>query len=367
VPQLDGLRGIAILFVMLHHLRALVGRELGLIQPLADAGWIGVDIFFGISGFLITRILLDSRDQPHYWRNFYVRRGLRIIPLYYGVLTLIFLPRLLVSRLPAEALPSPLWFYGFLSNFWYAAKPASTDLALEVTWSLSVEEQFYLVWPLLVSRFSRRMLSVLLLGIVAAGPCFRGLLATDPQTLCHTLCRMDGLAFGCLAAIAPIDRLKRLGVFAGAAWGVLLSGVWLGWFRDHAPAIPTIAYAIIPATAVLTIASVLRTPAGALARVLAWRPLMWIGRVSFGLYLLHPLCFNIAGQVTDPLLRNGAMSNWAADSLVAGLAVTLSAVAAWVSFTLFEARILAWKDVLAPEHRRPAYAAPPNAAPQLTQ
>ena len=89
VPQLDGLRAVAVGLVMLHHLPRVIGRAVGPLQPLSDAGWFGVDMFFALSGFLITGILLRAIGSPFYWRNFYVRRALRILPLYYALLTLL--------------------------------------------------------------------------------------------------------------------------------------------------------------------------------------------------------------------------------------------------------------------------------------
>src|SRR5688500_778538 len=113
-PAFDGLRCIAIALVLLHHLQPLIGARLGPLQPLAAAGWIGVDVFFTLSGFLITNILLASRGEPGALRNFYLRRALRILPLYYGLLTLIFAARFFAA---GDLTLSPLWFYGFLSNF----------------------------------------------------------------------------------------------------------------------------------------------------------------------------------------------------------------------------------------------------------
>lgn len=352
MPELDRLRALAIALVMLHHLPAVIGRDLGLLQPLSAAGWFGVDIFFALSGFLITGILLSTVGRPSYWRNFYVRRALRILPLYYGFLTLIFLSRALAPLIPPEMTPSPWWFYGFLSNFWYAQKSASTDLALEITWSLSVEEQFYLVWPLLVCWLRRRTLTITLVVVVLTAPFFRLLLAHDAQTLCHTLCRMDGLAFGCLAALwwysGEERRLRGIGSAAGALWITLLAVVYLGGFREDGWGVPVFLYALVPAAAATTILAVLSGQARLLSKLLALRPLVWIGRVSFSLYLLHPLCFNIARNLAISLGWRDATSHWGSDLVLALLAISLSLFAAGASFRVIEQRFLAFKDRLAP-------------------
>src|SRR5207248_1231599 len=153
IPQLDGIRGVAILVVILHNS--------GRFPRLFANGWMGVDLFFVLSGFLITGILLDTKESESYFKNFYARRCLRIWPLYYSLLLFMFV---LVPLLrPSEAhiifeKSSPWWAYPlFLQNFLI---PISTNAAgpLAITWSLAIEEQFYLVWAVVVlycSCFSR--------------------------------------------------------------------------------------------------------------------------------------------------------------------------------------------------------------------
>jgi peptidoglycan/LPS O-acetylase OafA/YrhL len=272
--------------------------------------------------------------------------------LYYGLLTLVFLSRAFAPGIPADMKPSPLWFYGFLSNFWFAQRPASTDLALEVTWSLSVEEQFYLVWPLLIRLLPRRILASALLAVIAAGPLFRSLIAHDAQTLCHTLSRMDGLALGCLAALwwfSGRPRLPRhLGAVATAMWGGWLIIVWQGGFRFDGWGVPVFTYGLVPAATAVTILAVVSGQARLASRLLGLRPVVWIGRISFGLYLLHPSCFNFVHQfaaVVSPRLdATAGVGPW----LWAGLAISLSLAMAATSYRMFEQRFLAWKDRLAP-------------------
>lgn len=153
LQELDGLRGFAILLVLCSHLVSLppggrspfVDRLVGMILGL---GWVGVDLFFVLSGFLITGILVQSRGGPHYFRNFYARRSLRIFPLYYLFLAIAtFISPLLLSPESILTLPKEhAWVYWlYLSNF--GGKPSE---AFAHTWSLAVEEQFYLVWPAIV-------------------------------------------------------------------------------------------------------------------------------------------------------------------------------------------------------------------------
>ncbi|HZJ61945.1 MAG TPA: acyltransferase [Kofleriaceae bacterium] len=156
VPALDGVRGLAILLVLAHNLspfestRRLIDLSAGL---TFDFGWVGVQLFFVLSGYLISGILLDTRGAPGYYRAFFGRRVLRIFPLYYGVLflCLVLLP---VLGLAPDALLADrrhsVWLWTYLINW---AEPLGAAIAVfPHFWSLAVEEQFYLVWPFVVSR-----------------------------------------------------------------------------------------------------------------------------------------------------------------------------------------------------------------------
>src|SRR5262245_13745 len=171
VPALDGLRGLAILPVMLTHFvsdgdLSPVSKVDEIVSATLTLGWVGVELFFVLSGFLITGILLDSRGAPHYFRNFYIRRTLRIFPLYYGFLALWLGVLPLFYKWPNDVLKvvsipvSPVWSWAYLTNIvqalhddWRAGPPYTTHF-----WSLAIEEQFYLVWPTVVFLFSRRRL-----------------------------------------------------------------------------------------------------------------------------------------------------------------------------------------------------------------
>ena len=146
IPALDGLRGIAILLVLAFHTELLPT-----LKPLARDGWAGVDLFFVLSGFLITRILLKSRNSPRYFTNFYARRILRIWPVYFGILLFVFASER--YRLLGDSATSWWWISlaTFTQNFYIGAYGwnALPDW-LGPTWSLGIEEQFYLIWPLLV-------------------------------------------------------------------------------------------------------------------------------------------------------------------------------------------------------------------------
>ena len=235
IPALDGLRGIAIILVMLHHFtyyRPTSGID-ALIASVLFFFWTGVDLFFVLSGFLITGILLDTRGNERYFTNFYARRTLRIFPLYYLVLFLAFvvLPKfpavhaVLAGRsidLPPQW---PYWLY--LTNFSIADR-GWVHGWVDVAWSLAIEEQFYLVWPLVIWLCPPRLVVWLCTAIfvaeVFARSCAR---ASDMPVLpiyVVTWFRLDGLVIGALLAVAlrrgimpELDRLAPVVVIVGVA------------------------------------------------------------------------------------------------------------------------------------------------------
>ena len=228
IPQFDGLRGLSILAVFAAHsefLRALPHAH------FLEYGRVGVDLFFVLSGFLITGILLDTRTSPHYFRNFYARRALRIWPLYYIILTIIFVAS---SRL-GNSFGRPtgqVWPY-----FYFYAQNLSSHLpipyGLGPTWSLAIEEQFYLTWPLLVFLLRKRFLAITLVCAVLLSLTLRVIAFKSgaPLKFIHefTLCRLDSIALGCLAAI----WLRSLGMYRGPLETPLHSIHDRGCHRSH--------------------------------------------------------------------------------------------------------------------------------------
>jgi peptidoglycan/LPS O-acetylase OafA/YrhL len=176
IPELDGIRGIAVLLVIIHHSVAnytpLATWEKVVCQAVG-IGWSGVDLFFVLSGFLISGILIDSRESPRYFTSFYARRVLRIFPLYFGYLLGFFClikPFAAIFPFPEVAkwslLPATeqLWYWSYLSN-WRSGLGHDISF-LTHFWSLAIEEQFYMVWPLVVFFASRKALLRICIGIV---------------------------------------------------------------------------------------------------------------------------------------------------------------------------------------------------------
>ena len=289
IPQLDAVRGIAILVVLVHNLNGFSSAPLSLITK---HGWMGVDLFFVLSGFLITGILLDSKSSEHYFRNFYARRCLRIWPLYYCVLVLMFVIVPLLRPQDASELfqrSSPWWSYPFFLQNFLVGAPVLAVGPLGVSWSLAVEELFYLVWPLFVRYFSRERLQLTAWVVLLASPGLRLYFLTRHWLIySNPFCRLDGLMAGALLAI-----LVRKSGFAA---GRLLRVAWIAFLVGVPLAITTAAYQVLWLThSIAAITSAAFVYLGLFVtnawfrRLLTNRFLMFTGTISYGLYLLHKI------------------------------------------------------------------------------
>lgn len=321
VPALDGVRGLAILMVMFFHWTVLwKDCKLDALYGAATRfGWAGVDLFFVLSGFLITGILLDSRDQPNYLRNFYVRRVLRIFPLYYivviiGTIILPLLPLTHSREFFPTVEPSHLPFYWlYFSNFpiVFGATDHMNDL-LAITWSLAIEEQFYMIWPLVVLWCRPSTLVKTCIGLVGASLAFRTAIAIyfqikggseyafEHHRILYefTLSRMDAIALGSLLATmmrtGGIEKVRSLKprTYVMAAISIL---VILGCFAFHKQTIfnrggpgQTIGYTAIAVLFFCVLLWTITSPAdGLFNRFFTQRWLIFLGTYSYAIYLCH--------------------------------------------------------------------------------
>jgi peptidoglycan/LPS O-acetylase OafA/YrhL len=292
-PQLDGLRGIAILLVIFHN----ESRDFPFlhVQTLFTNGWMGVDLFFVLSGFLITGILLDTKETESYFKNFYARRCLRIWPLYYVCLLFMFVLVPLLSPSLREmifARSSPWWSYPFyLQNFFGAISAGAAGL-LGVTWSLAIEEQFYLVWPLVVRFCSTVVLQRIAVTVVCAAPLLRLFLATKGVDLySNTFCRLDGLMLGALLATVVRSESFVPAKFTVKAWLVFLIAAPLALLTADSQ---WIVFSLVA----IASASLLYVSLYSEQKWLRWalqnRFIIYTGTISYGLYLLHKIPFGAA-------------------------------------------------------------------------
>ena len=370
------MRGLAILMVMAVHFvgdAPATSQLQRAVVKAASYGVLGVDLFFVLSGFLITGLLLEAKGQPHYFRNFYARRTLRIFPLYYLVLAVLFIV------LPALVTPSPLlerarehqiWLWTYTTNFYIAATSSWSSLTYVTHfWSLAIEEHFYLVWPLVVLSFRRPVLERVCVGIMVAGLALRiGLVAAGMSELSVSVltpCRIDTLTVGALLALLVrredvgrrlIDRagplaLGLLGaVIALSAFGVL-TGLWLPVLHEIRGSL----YALL--FGALTLVSI---GGRALAHVFQGRLLRFFGKYSYGLYVYHGLFTWYLVEVH----ANERLDRWFGDrhglTIVARavLGVSVSVLVAVLSYELMEKKFLALKRYFAPEPPRAPLPAP---------
>jgi peptidoglycan/LPS O-acetylase OafA/YrhL len=326
VPVLDGFRGIAILLVLAVHYFGLPG------------GWAGVDLFFVLSGFLITRILRNTRDSPGYLRTFYARRFLRIFPIYY--LTLVAAWFLLPEA------PGRLWWYALYLGSFVGLAPQYLVDGLLHAWSLSIEELFYLMWPFVVGALSRTRLVALCCVLLGFNMTCRIALSLESDLdlfyATSLFTRGDGLLWGALLALGvegglrPGGRTRTLALallFAcGAVALALVATRHLSFSRMSlwmsVLGVPSI---VVGASALLWFG--MGEPASSPTyRILTLKPLAYIGRVSYGLYLYHVPVLTIG---TAWLAQSGIESGLWARVLLAAASFAIAAA----SWHLFEAPI----------------------------
>ena len=355
MPQLDAVRGIAVLLVIIHN---TPGRYPILwLQRLAASGWMGVDLFFVLSGFLITGILLDSRNSGGYFKNFYVRRCLRIWPLYGSLLLCLFvlipLMRPSESALIFSARSSPWWSYPlFLQNF-LVRNPSGALGLLGVTWSLAVEEQFYLAWPWAVRYCSIIQLRRIMLAVICLSPALRLYLYLHGVDIYSNLfCRLDGLMAGGLLALLARSSNVHQSKFTPMAWVSLLVAVPLAILTDF-PGNRWMVHSLAVLAAASFVYLALFSAQRWFRTLLANRFLVYAGTISYGLYLLHKIPFDLAKdlRVTDNPF------------LVMPIVFAVTFGFATLSWNLLEKPFLALKSRFAPADGRDG-AEGPRSVPQ---
>jgi peptidoglycan/LPS O-acetylase OafA/YrhL len=362
VTALDGVRGLAIAMVLALH---FVGNTSttnpfeGVVTRVCGFGMFGVDLFFVLSGFLITGILIDARGSSRYFRNFYVRRTLRIFPLYYGVLACLFFVAPLVPPLRGPDLDvlrhdqAWAWLYGV--NILTAIRGSFSLPYIDHFWSLAVEEHFYLFWPLIVSLCPRRTLVVVSLSIAAASMLARTALATTLSPIALyvlTPFRLDALCLGgALAAVGRgPDGLATLGrvvrpMAAAAAFVFFASyGFNVATGRLFVPFHELRNSMLGVLLAALLLVS-LEAPASSLPhRFFNARSMRYLGKYSYGLYVYHHFfAYVFVHRGTEFELARVLGSHTVAVALQAAFGVGASLAVSVLSYQLYEKRFIALK------------------------
>ena len=341
IPELQGLRGLAVLAVVFYHCHTRL--EGTWIHYASLWGWAGVNLFFVLSGVLITSILLETRDKPNYFKNFYARRALRIWPVYFLLL--------------AVCYAVPEWFLGdtlahqshwrtivayvlFLQNLRHTPLPGT----LGPTWSLAIEEQYYLVWAPIVyfvrSRSLRWLLPAVLVMMLVASPALR-LLNPHWLTTTHTAIHLDGIALGSFLALG-LDRLQ----ISRRAW------LWMGFVAGVTGFLATATIAggtsfLDSALALGFAGMVLMSIAGTGARnpvaaILRRGPLPFYGKISYGMYMTHILVFVYFGNF-DARLDDKYHISILGNLTIVVLRLLASTVVATALWYGFESQILKLK------------------------
>ncbi|MFT3790708.1 MAG: acyltransferase [Rudaea sp.] len=315
-PELDGLRGVAIVTVVLHNAWWIGEWGHLLVEEVVSTalagGWVGVQLFFVLSGFLITRILLDDRAGPHPFKTFWLRRALRIFPLYY---------LLLIGALVLSLVIGGAWGAGFQRNQWWLwfylsnwAEPLGFGVyGLPHLWSLAVEEQFYLLWPLLALRLTERTLAIVCTTIVAITPLLRFTLRSTAlpagAAYSFTIARWDALALGALIAIlvrwpAWRTRLAHAAppVAVAAMGAVIVIALFEHGFDGGDRWVQVIGQTAISfaSGAIILVALYGAAATEPLRQLLRSRWLRWFGSRSYAIYLVHaPIHYALASHYRD--------------------------------------------------------------------
>lgn len=355
IIQLDGLRGVAIGLVLLFHLDLLAPTGFAPLNRVLMFGWSGVDLFFVLSGFLIGGILIDNRDSTNYFTVFYARRFFRIIPVYFLIVAVYFAFYAIGGQLRADlidAVGSPMPWYSYLSftnNIWIA-RHNYMDAFASPTWSLAIEEQFYLTFPLIVRIVKPKYFPAAVASLIVAIAGFRIAMClshqvTQIQSYVLPFFRADALIIGVACALAV--RSPRVVTFFERRWWVLYLGLIFfaaivistgaKLLPDTAAPINTYgltAIALLYAT-VLLIAVVL--PAAPIGVALRFKPLRSLGKLAYFIYLLHVSALLATFDTLNNFdIGRNTFVRWIAGAASLGLVIVL----ANVSWNLLESRMI---------------------------
>jgi peptidoglycan/LPS O-acetylase OafA/YrhL len=351
LPALDGVRGLAVLIVVLYHTGGgAQSSNLGLriIGNILKAGWSGVTLFFLLSGFLITGILWDSKGTAHWWRNFYTRRILRISPLYYGSLLLVLLAAWVTHE--GRAGFAGLWIFAlYLQNLPWIADPGLNSRSLELGhfWSLAVEEQFYLIWPLLLIRLrTAAQVKYVCLGLFIVSTAFRyAIWAFNTRPIDYNgflLSRAGELALGAYLAMSFRDgswgRLERVApwITLASLAGFVAVGIANGTVELIKRSSATSGVMFI--TIFYAGFMVLAMRDGVIHRAMKAGWLRWVGSISYGIYVFHILFVPFYSWLGERLAPHaGRVEGIALKGVITWILTTLIA---WASFRFFESPIL---------------------------
>ena len=357
IPELNGLRGIAVLMVLAwHFMGAIISPDLGLLYEIISNvfvfGRTGVDLFFVLSGFLIIGILVDRRDGPAYFVPFYFRRAARILPPYLLLVTLFWIFTLSLSPNVYFGKTIKLWEYLVFGQNWFMSYHNEWGPgASSVTWSVAIEEQFYLIIPLVIFFTPSNRLKTVLIWFAVASAAARAIFHfIDPENnlapYVNTLFRLDGLCVGGLLALAYrnsslLAKFRENRQLIAKAFVVCsaLIPFFVGFFRAWPS--DTMYYwghcylVVFYAIGLLTI---LLYQGSISLRFLRNSALQFAGLISYSLYLFHPMIIGLFFLARGRVEKLATIQD--AGLLMAAFATTVAFC--WISYHAMEKRLIAW-------------------------
>jgi peptidoglycan/LPS O-acetylase OafA/YrhL len=394
IPGMDGLRALALAWVVSAHTityyppfpSGWLDRSVAFVF---GAGWVCLDLFFVLSGFLITGILFAARNTRHRFFNFYLRRALRIFPVYYLYLALMFVWILVRHQHSLSALDwASVSFYFYNFRVIWLDHPSAYFGHL---WSMNVEEHFYLLWPLLVFNLNRRILMRICVGGALLSLLLR--IAVTHSSIgirgsyVLTPCRLDGLLLGSWLALAALDpalwaRVKRY--YAAVAIASFLCLVLMAIRQGHFysmilpntfPGIRSseflITWGITPLALFCGWVVITAGSGGPITQFLELPFLRWLGKRSYGIYIFHFFVVTTLGRHLAASPRLASMPAWVSESFVAAVSLTLSTFIGAISYQFFELPFLRLKKRFpaqrapVPVESRPRESMPQESMPSL--
>lgn len=390
MPALDGVRGLAVLLVLLDHFIAGTTATNAIERAVTWAfayGNVGVGLFFVLSGFLITGILFDSRDDPRYFQNFYMRRVLRIFPLYYAVVVAVVVLAPLVpawrdSTHLAEIHEHQGWAWLYGVNVYIFLKGDWALSYIEHFWSLCVEEHFYFVWPMVVYFLARTPRTLIRVSLAVSVLALAARIAATAAGInpvpiyVFTPFRLDALCLGSLLAVwarlpggaRALTRAFR--PMAAIAGGLLVASFLFNRFSDAGVTVlrpvRSSLFTVLAATLLLW---ALTAPRSApVSRLFRSSPMIFLGKYSYGLYVYHHfISYYFTVHRTEFALTSWLRWHTAAVVVQATLGIAASMAIAWVSYEFFEKRFLSLKRLWTPAAAKAAQASGAAAAKPVHQ
>ncbi len=350
-PALDGIRGLAILLVVFFH-------NFGFINYTVF-GWLGVDLFFVLSGYLITGILLKSVGHKNYLRNFYARRILRIFPLYYLflVLAIFILPQIpsLKDNLQYYV-DNQLWFWTFTQNWLFVLKtPEKTNFLLHF-WSLAVEEQFYLIWPFIIlfirkPKFLFAVMAIILVSVITSRIILWNIhIESIHYFSLYTFTRFDGICIGCMLALLQYMNADFLKQYTAPILFSLSGLNFLFYFvnRYHAftfPYFAMIGYTTFAIMFAILVHEAVKQESKIIYYIFNFLPLRFLGQISYGLYIFHwPVYLFLFPKFNKFFTENTTLNLFFTHLFSAITATVIGILISIVSYYGMERRILKWKE-----------------------